>query len=251
MSDQMDDSTGANRRGQLLGVGFVLIAVLVAVLLGTGAFSGSDPAKDASVVDGVKGTEETTALLKGIPQDGLLLGRTDAPTTIVEFVDVKCPVCKGFALKDGPDVIRDLVRSGRAKIELRLVGGALGKDSLVGRTAIHALAAQDRAWPMTELLFYNQERENDDWVTPELLKKIGGVAPELRGAPIVTTPTPETIRMGEQTDALAKRLDVKGTPTIFVRPSGRTDDGAYRKVDLRGTGSDAGKVSSAVGDVAR
>lgn len=241
---------GANRRGQLLGVAFLLIAVLAAVLLATGALSGDDPADDASVVDGVKGTEETTALLRGIPQDGLVLGKPDAPVTIVEFVDFKCPVCKSFVLKDGPDVVNALVRTGKAKVELRALAN-IGPDSSVARRAFHGLAAQGKAWAMAELLFYNQGPESDEWATPALLTKIGKVAPELRGAPIVTASNAETTRMGAEADALGKRLDVSGTPTIFVRPTDRTDDAAYRKVSLKGTGSKAGKVADAVADLGR
>lgn len=240
---------GANRRGQLVGVAFLLIAMLAAVLLATGALSGDDPADDASVVDGVKGTEETTALLRGIPQDGRVLGRPDAPVTIVEFVDFKCPVCKSFALEDGPQMVRDLVRTGKANIELRALAN-LGPDSSVARRAFHGLAARDRAWTMAELLFYNQGSEADEWATPELLTKIGRVAPGLRGAPIVTASTAETARMGAEDEALGRRLDVTGTPTIFVRPRGRTDDAAYRRVNLKGTGSRAGKVTSAVEELA-
>lgn len=241
---------GANRRGQLVGVAFLLIAVLAAVLLATGTFSGSDPADDASVVDGVKGTEETTALLRGVPQDGLVLGRPDAPVTIVEFVDFKCPICKGFAIEDGPEVVRDLVRTGKANVELRVLAN-LGPDSAVARRAFHGLAAQDKAWPMAELLFYNQGSEGEEWATPELLTKIGRVAPELRGVPIAVASDDATSRLDVEADRLGDRLDVTGTPTIFVRPRGRTDDAAYRKVDLRGTGSRAGKVASAVADLSR
>jgi protein-disulfide isomerase len=248
-----DGAAGVNRRGQLLGVAFVLVALVVAALLGTGAFAGSDPAEDASVVDGVKGTEETTALLRGVPQDGIVLGRPDAPVTVVEFVDVKCPVCQSFALGNAKKLVQDLVRPGRAKIELRVIGvigmDEKNPDTLVGRTAVNALAAKDRAWALAELLFYNQGNEAERWVTPERLAKIGATAPELRGTPITTTPTRETIRLGAESDALSKRLDVGGTPTIFVRPSDRTDDAAFRKVDLRGTGSDAGKIASAVDDL--
>ena len=56
-----------------------------------------------------------------MPQDGLTLGRPDAPATVVEFIDVKCPFCKEFAIEDGPDLVRDLVRSGRASLELRVL----------------------------------------------------------------------------------------------------------------------------------
>lgn len=240
---------GANRRGQLVGVAFLAIVLLAAVLLATGSFSGSDPADDASVVDGVKGTEESTALLRGIPQDGLTLGRPDAPVTIVEFVDFKCPICKSFAIEDLPELVRDVVRPGKANIELRVLAN-LGPDSPVARRAFHGLAAQDRAWNMAELLFYNQGPESEDWATPELLTKIGRTAPELRGSTVTTAADPATDRLADEAEALRSRLDVSGTPTIFVRPRGRTDTGAYRRVDLKGTGSKAGKVASAVDDLA-
>lgn len=240
---------GANRRGQLVGVAFLAIVLLAAALLATGALSGSDPADDASVVDGVKGTEESTALLRGIPQDGLTLGRPDAPVTIVEFVDFKCPICKSFALEDLPELVRDVVRPGTANIELRALAN-LGPDSAVARRAFHGLAAQDRAWNMAELLFYNQGPESDEWATPELLSRIGRTAPELRGAPIVTTADPTTDRLADEAEALRSRLEVSGTPTVFVRPRGRTDVGSYRRVSLKGTGSKAGKVRSAVEDLA-
>lgn len=245
-----DEDSGVNRRGQLVGVAFVIAALVVAAALGTGVFSGSDPTKGASVVDGVKGTKETTALLRGIPQDGITLGRPDAPVTVVEFVDVKCPVCQGYVLKDGPKVVKDLVRTGKANLEVRILGlDQFRPDTLVGRTAVNALAAQDKAWDLLELLYWNQGSEGDQWVKPALLKKIGSTAPELRGTPITTTDTPETTRLAAEADALSKKLDLSGTPSIFVRPRGRTDTGAYEKVSLKGTGSKASKVAAAVADL--
>ncbi|WP_026910892.1 thioredoxin domain-containing protein [Patulibacter minatonensis] len=246
---ELDDAVARNRRGQLVGLGFLAAVILVAVLIGSGAFSGDDPAKKAKVVDGVRGPEETAKLLRGIPQNGLVLGRPDAPATVVEFVDVKCPFCKNFALKDGPDVIEDLVRTGRANLELRVLDN-LGRSSGDGRTAIHAAAEKNQAWTLSELLYYNQKSEGEEWVTPALLQRMNRVAPEFRGLTLSTTRTPETERLDAQTDALAKELDFGGkTPTIYVRPRGRTDKGAYRKVDLKGTGSKADKIADAVAKV--
>ncbi|MEV4421941.1 thioredoxin domain-containing protein [Patulibacter sp. NPDC049589] len=249
MNDDLDEAIARNRRGQLVGLAFLAAVILIAVVVGSGAFSGDDPAKDASVVQGVKGTKETTALLRGIPQNGMVLGDPDAPVTVVEFVDVKCPNCKSFVLKDGPRIVRDLVRTGKANLEMRMLAG-LGPDSPLGRTAVFGASAQGRAWNLAELLFYNQKSEGLKWVTPALLQKIGGVAPELRGTPILTAPTPATTRLSSESEALKVQLGVKGTPTVFVRRRGTTAPGDYRKVDLNGTGSRAGKVIDAVSDLA-
>jgi protein-disulfide isomerase len=249
MDRDVDEAIRRRRRGQLLGIGFLLIAAIVAVTVGSGALSGDDPAKDASRVDGVIGTVQTTRLLRGVPQDGVVLGDPDAPVTVVEFVDLKCPVCRRLELQDGPEIVRDLVRTGRANLELRVLAN-LGVSSVTGRTAVHGLAARDRAWTLAELLFYNQRSESTEWVTPALLGRIGRVAPELRGVPIPTTPTPATRRLDADADALGRRLGVDETPTIFVRPRGRTDTDAYRRVDLGGTGSKADKIAAAVEDAA-
>jgi hypothetical protein len=67
MDRDVDEAIRRRRRGQLLGIGFLLIAAIVAVTVGSGALSGDDPAKDASRVDGVIGTVQTTRLLRGVP----------------------------------------------------------------------------------------------------------------------------------------------------------------------------------------
>lgn len=236
-----------NRRGQLVGLSFVVAAILVAVVAGSGALGGDDPAADASVTDGVRGVAETTALYRGIPQEGMLLGRADAPATIVEFVDVKCPACRRFVLSDGRDVVSRLVRTGRANLELRVVGLPMFRpDTLVGRTAVHAQAARGHAFELAELLFYNQGDEADAWVTAAEIGRIASRSPELRGLAEPTVATLETRRLAIETDRLAQQLGVKATPKVFVRPRGTVGPDAYVRVDLGGTGSRTTKIANAV-----
>lgn len=251
MDDELDEAIRRNRRGQLVGVAFLLIAVIVAVTIGFGGLTGDDPAKDASRIDGVVGTKETTALFRGVPQNGITLGDPNAPVTVVQFVDIKCPFCKSLELKDGPDIVRDLVRPGRANVELRILGN-LGESSIAGRTAVHNLAGRGQVWTLAELLYFNQGPETTEWLTPRLLQRIGRVAPELRGIPLSMEPTAESRRLDVESEALRDKLGFDGrTPTIYVRPRGATDKAAFRKVDLKGTGSKVDKISAAVSDVSR
>jgi protein-disulfide isomerase len=217
--DDLDAAVRAGRRGQLVGGIFFLAVIVVGALVASGAFGGGgDPAKNASYVDGVRGVRETTALLQGVPQDGIRLGRADAPATIVVFADLKCSACRGFALKEQDDVVRDLVRTGKANLELRLIGlKGFRPDNLTGRTAAYALAEQDRMWPLVELLYWNQGEEADRWIDEPLLRKLAAASPELRGVAPSTQETAGARRLAAESDALRALLGVQGTPTFFVR----------------------------------
>jgi protein-disulfide isomerase len=245
--DELEEAVRAGRRGQLIGGAFFLAVILVAALVASGAFGGGgDPAKDASYVDGVRGVRETTALLRGVPQDGIRLGRADAPVTVVEFADLKCSACRKFVLGDQPDVVRDLVRTGKANVELRLIGlPRFRPDNLDGRTAAYGLAASGRMWPLVELLYFNQGEEGTRWIDEPLLRKLAAPSPELRGVAPSTVETAATRRLSSAADALAKRLDVGSTPSFFVRPRG-TDD--YRKVGSGPFSNRAEKIADAVAD---
>ena len=41
----------------------------------------------------------------GIPQAGNVLGKTTAPATMVEYIDLQCPVCRAFETEVMPTII--------------------------------------------------------------------------------------------------------------------------------------------------
>jgi protein-disulfide isomerase len=254
--DDLDAAVRAGRRGQLVGGVFFLAVIVVGALVATGAFGGGgDPARHASYVDGVRGVRETTALLRGVPQDGIRLGRADAPATIVEFADVKCSACRGFALDEQEDVVRDLVRTGKANLELRLIGlKRFRPDNLAGRTAAYALAEQDRMWPLVELLYWNQGEEDTRWIDDPLLRKLAGPSPELRGVVPSTRETAGSRRLSAEADALMGRLDVRATPSFFVRARGAdpTEKDSYERADGGGVLADrSDRIADAVAKVTK
>lgn len=245
MSDAAPD--GAARRGQLVGAALLAAMVIVGALIALGTFGGDDPARDASVVDGVRGVEETAALLDGVPQRGIVLGDPDAAATIVAFVDLKCAACRGFALTHQPTIVRDLVRTGKAAIELRLLAiERFGPDDRQGRTAAHNLAASNRTWPLVELAFYNQGPASEAWIDAALLRGFTRASPGLRGATIDLDPTPASRELDAAADRLAAQLDVVGTPTVYVRPTADARPEAHRRVDVARFEDPAAAVAEAV-----
>jgi protein-disulfide isomerase len=243
---------GAARRGQLVGAALLAAMVLVGGLIALGTFGGEDPARDASVVDGVRGVAETTALLEGIPQRGITLGDPAAPATIVVFADLKCSACRAFALGPQASVIRGLVRPGAAALELRLLANAsFGADDRLGRTAAHRLAGTDRLWPLTELAFYNQGPSSSAWIDRPMLQGFADVSPLLRGATIDLRPDAATRALDAAADRLAKDLDVAGTPSVFVRPTGDRRPETFERVDVARFESPSDAITEAVDGVGR
>jgi protein-disulfide isomerase len=235
------------RRGQLVGAALLAAMVIVGALIAFGAFGGDDPAQDASLVEGVRGVEETSALLDGVPQKGIVLGDPEAPVTIVEFADLKCSSCRGFVLEHQPTIVRDLVRTGKANVELRLLAlKQFGEDGRQGRTAAHNLAATNQLWPLAELAFYNQGPSSQPWIDAALLRGFAKASPELRGARIDLRPTAASRQYDAAADRLAKDLDLKGTPTIYVRPADDPRPEAFERVDVARFEDPATAIADAV-----
>jgi protein-disulfide isomerase len=155
----------------VLAVAAVLAAVLIVVSVTGGS---SDTSTTSPTVQGSVATER---LLAGIPQSGNVLGRPDAPVTIVEFADLQCPACRQWALETLPAVVDEYVRPGKVKLVFDGVS-FIGPDSLVALKTAGAAAQQDKLWNVVELLYHNQGEENrgeqgKGWVTEDLLKAIG------------------------------------------------------------------------------
>ena len=111
----------------------------------------------------------------GIPQDGAVLGRQDAPYTLVEFADLQCPFCARFARDVLPAVVARFVRTGRLRLELRPVA-FLGDDSATAAAATVAAGFQDRMWQFADKFYRRQGAENSGYVTPEFLGRIAQAA---------------------------------------------------------------------------
>lgn len=152
--------------GAVVAAAVAIVAVLVALQLR----GGDGPSKDAWA----KSATQAETLLKGIPQTGAVLGTPDAPVTIVEYVDYKCPVCAAASQNIVPATIKKYVRTGVAKMELRPIllgaGGGqntsnLGADSEIGAFGGLAAAKQNKMWQFTEVMMANQGAETDAWIT--------------------------------------------------------------------------------------
>jgi protein-disulfide isomerase len=150
------------------------IACLVAAALILASVLGSDDAVSATETYPTNGTK----VFQGIPQEATLLGRHDAPVTLVEYADLQCPFCRDFALGTVPALVREYVRSGKVRIELRPLT-FISQQSELGQRAVVAAALQNKAWNMAEVLYENQGEENKGWLNEQLIRNAAGSVPGL------------------------------------------------------------------------
>lgn len=209
------------RRKRLLTLGGLLGAAVVVVIVAIAISSSGGKKKTPSASSGgdVAGVADTKAMLNGIPQKGITLGKPDAPVTIVEFADPQCPYCKQYTLNEMPTVIQDQVRTGKAKMELRLLT-FIGPDSITAAQVIYATANQNLMWNTADLMYRNQGEENSGYITDSFLNAIvtaaGGDAAKAQKD--ATTPAVQEMIAAAKT--LSGRYNVTGTPTILVGPTG-------------------------------
>src|ERR687883_808991 len=108
------------------------------------------------------------SLVDGIPQSGLSLGSPKAPVTIVEFADLQCPFCAEYHHNVFPAILDRYVRTGKVRLELRLLR-FIGPDSdRLARTAL-AASRQNRMWQFVGLAYARQGRENSGYATDSFI----------------------------------------------------------------------------------
>ena len=158
----------------------------------------------------------------GVPQSGLVLGREDAPVTLVEYADVQCPYCAEWARRTLPTLVDEYVRAGKLRIVFHGLA-FLGPDSVTALRATLAAGRQDRLWDVLDALYRSQGAENSGWVSDEL---VDGIASSVAGLDVDRLRADMSgawfERASVEAAAAARAAGVTGTPTFQVGPTGGT-----------------------------
>jgi protein-disulfide isomerase len=152
-----------------------------------------------------------------ITKDDRVLGNPDAPITIVEYASLTCPHCAHFANDVLPEIKKQWIDTGKAKLILR----DFPLDEPALRAAMIARCAPpDRYYAFADTFFATQER----WVrTPDYrealarLAKLGGMSKEEFDTCLKNTELENKIVEGRL--IASRELEVTATPTFFVNGS--------------------------------
>ena len=190
----------------------VAAAALAAVVVAAAAVASSSGGQPAAPV-------ATPALFRGISEHGGVLGDPRAPVTLTEYVDLQCPVCAAAARETLPRLVRDYVRTGKAKLDVRTLS-FIGPDSERAARFAAGAAEQRRLWPFLEAFYASQGQENSGYVTDEHLHAVAAAAGVVAGAALEFADSAAAQEPLNRANADAQRLGIDSTPTFTVARGG-------------------------------
>lgn len=165
-----------------------------------------------------------------------LLGNENAPVTMVEFGDYKCPSCKAWGERIFPQLKQDYIDSG--KLKFAFINTLFhGQESTLASLAAESVYAQDADtfWTYHQAIFDAQpamEKHDEHWVTPEKLMELAKTnAPQINLPQLVEDLIAQTYLSELNIDmALVEQYEVQLTPTIMINGIIVEDPFDYKKI---------------------
>jgi protein-disulfide isomerase len=165
-----------------------------------------------------------------------VLGQQDAPVTVVEFGDFKCPACKAWGENIFPQLVKDYVDTGKVKFAYINVLFH-GQESVLGSLAAEAVYKQspESYWKFHKELFKAQppmETHDNLWITNEKIAEIADSIPEIDTKELLKDITEDpTISERVSLDTrLVEEFSVELTPTIMINGTMLEDPFDYEKI---------------------
>ncbi|MFY0744527.1 thioredoxin domain-containing protein [Solibacillus silvestris] len=150
-----------------------------------------------------------------------VLGSEDAPVTVVEFGDFKCPSCKAWGEIVYPQLVEDYILSGDVKFAYVNVLFH-GNESVVGSLAAESVYKQDPDvyWEFHEALFDAQPESSQHdnlWITTEKILELASGIPSINQEQLKQDVEQElTAEQVNKDKDLYTKHNVSQTPTINI-----------------------------------
>src|SRR6478736_5031450 len=152
-----------NRRQLLIfGGGLVVAGGLAAWLFGGDKLPGGVPGAKAAAPD-------LSTLLEPPALGDRVLGRTDAPVTIVEYASATCPHCAAFHKDVFPQLKSEFIDTGKVRFIFREFPF---DDLALAAFMLARCAPPDKYFPMIDVLFEQQKV----WASKEARTELGKIA---------------------------------------------------------------------------
>lgn len=162
------------------------------------------------------------------------IGEKDAPVTVVEFGDFKCPSCKAWGEMIYPQLVDEYVETGKVKFSFVNVLFH-GNESTLASIAAESVYERSPGmyWNFHQAMFDAQPVENHDgpWITPERILEIASGFPEINQTllkeDMEQEATMESVKIDED---LVREAGVSMTPTIVINGKMMEDPFDYEAI---------------------
>ena len=91
-----------------------------------------------------------------------ILGKSDAPLTLVAFTDYQCPFCGRFESSTFPEIKKNYIDTGKVRFILRDLPLDFHPFALKAAQSVQCAGDQGKYWEMKELVFKNQNKIDVD-----------------------------------------------------------------------------------------
>ena len=179
-------------------------------------FAGSASIVSLAPVVGIiaANAQQVSGLYDDLPLPDMVLGKEDAPVTIVEYASMTCPHCKNFHENALKEIKEKYIETGKAKLIFR----EFPLDNRAVAAAMLArCASSDKYFPMLDILFAQQR----EWSTskdprPILfnISKNAGFSKESFEACISNAEIFKGVK--EMRARGGDKFEVNATPTLFI-----------------------------------
>ena len=204
----------ANRRTKLLQVAAGAVFLAVAAVLVLIVVNASDGEYDGGTK--LEEVNQVSRSLRGIPQNGLLLGDPEAEVELIVFGDLQCPVCAAYSEEMLSEVIDDEVAAGWVKIDFRNFA-IIGSESVTAGAAALAAGKQGRGWNFIEIFYRNQAGENSGYASDDSFLEAVARAAGVKDLARWNEDRAELAGKVDETTEEAQDLGFDGTPSLAIR----------------------------------
>ena len=157
--------------------------------------------------------------------DDMILGKADAPVTIIEYASLTCPHCAHFSTTTFPKIRSELIEPGKVRWVYRDL--PLDHRALLGALLAHCVP-KEQYFATIDVLFATQEDWSSAADANAALGQIGRTAgldqpavDKCLADKAMTAKIIARIKDGEQ------KYDIKATPTFIIDGKGHSGNMAY------------------------